>query len=788
MADFISSIKLNFIDNASPAIKQTRASFSGMKKDLKALGNSSGLVSVAADLSLVSGQVDRFASAILGAVEAPGELQASVEAAMSRVSTVINESNAIAGDVPKTLESIRKEAQVLASGIGPATLGLVEFENSAFSLISSGLSAEQAIAGVTQATLLAQAAGDETAVAVSTLAGVYNNFGDQLADPKVEMAALSDVIARTQQYFAFEDLKQFSDGLSNVAGAAIGFKVPFEQSAAIIGQLNSNMIVGSNAGTAMKSILSQLGNASARLGFDIAKTADGGVDLIATLENIGAAGISGASLTKAFGTEAGPAVGILTEKLLELKGGYDAVLDSSGATFSAAEKMTDNLVAKKEKLNNASQVFNSRIGAGANKIAGFGVEAKLAGMKILNWATGLPVVGESVAGLSGGVMALGGSVVRTAAGFLNMTSGLAASMIMFEKAGPLMGVMRSGLGVMAGGLKTVASGVLGMGKAALMAIPKLFGLAAAHWAVLWPIAAIVLGLAALAAGVIMVVRHWNKIKAFFVNLWEGIKNIFRAAIDWVIGILDNKFVQAALVVIAPFVGVPLAIIKNWDAIKNFFVNLWEGIKNIFRAAIDWVIGILDSKFVQAALVVIAPFVGVPLAIIKNWDAIKNFFVRLWEGIKNIFTAGIDWIRNKLANIPLVGGLFGDERGGLLGGRQGADAVNTMAAGMTDALPAAEEASFSLAKTVDQYMPHSDAKKGPLSRLTESGASMIETIRRGALRRRLDLSAPLGLENNRQGVVSGGDTIINIDALTVQSEDAEDIFRFVRMLKVAGGAA
>jgi len=48
-----------------------------------------------------------------------------------------SEGNAIAGDVPKTLETIRKEAQALAGGIGPAAL--VELENSVFSLVSSGL-------------------------------------------------------------------------------------------------------------------------------------------------------------------------------------------------------------------------------------------------------------------------------------------------------------------------------------------------------------------------------------------------------------------------------------------------------------------------------------------------------------------------------------------------------------------------------------------------------------------------------------------------------------------------
>ena len=733
MSDFISSIKINFVDGITAGARKAKESISGITESVQKIGNGSQSLSVATNLALVTGQLDRFSSGISAAVAVPGTLAASVESSMSRVSTVLDETNTIGGDVPGTLAAIKKKAQEMAGGIGPATLGMEEFNNSTFSLISSGLKAEQAIAGVTQATLLAQATGDSAAVAVSTLGGVYNNFGNKLSDSAAEMGKLSDIIARTHQYFAFENLEQFSTGLSNAAGAAIGFKVPFEQSAAVIGQLNSNMIVGANAGTAMKSILSQMGNASKRLGFEIAKTADGGVDLVATLQKIAAAGLSGAALTKAFGTEAGPAVGILTENLQALQGGYEAVSDSAGTTLAGAEKMTDNLLARQERLTNATQVFNERIGSGANFIAKAGVSAKLAGMRFLNWASSLPVVGEGLAGVSGALMAVGGAAVRGASGFLNFAGGIASSLVMLEKAGPIFGVLKKSVGVFGRGIRSAAVGVFNMGKAAIFAIPKLLTMAAAHWTLLGPILVILAGVAALAVGAVLMVKHWEKIKTFFVNLWEGIKNIFKTAIDWVISNLDNKFVQAALVVIAPIVGIPLAIIKNWDAIKNFFVNLWEG-------------------------------------------------------IKNIFTAGIDWIRNKLANIPLIGGLFGDKKGGLFGGRQGAAAVNTLAAGMNDALPAAEQAGLSVAKTVDQYMPHSNAKKGPLSRLTESGASMIETIRQGALRRRLDLSGPLGLRNDIQGAVSGGDTIINIENLTMQAEDAEDIFRFVRMLKVAGGVA
>ena len=310
-------------------------------------------------------------------------------------------------------------------------------------------------------------------------------------------------------------------------------------------------------------------------------------------------------------------------------------------------------------------------------------------------------------------------------------------------AGPallVLGGLSRGIGGVLSTAKTMApilgglaSGIRGVVSMAIKAIPSILSFAAANWAALAPVLAVIAGIGALVAVGVLVVKHWNKIKAFFVNLWEGIKNIFKTAIDWVISNLDNKFVQAALVVIAPIVGIPLAIIKNWDAIKNFFVNLWEG-------------------------------------------------------IKNIFTAGIDWIRNKLANIPLIGGLFGDKKGGLFGGRQDAAAVNTLTAGMNDALPAAEQAGLSVAKTVDQYMPHSNAKKGPLSRLTESGEALLETLREGALKKRLDLSNVLDSLGKSSGQAGSDSIVINIDNLTVQSDDAEDIFRFVRMLKVAGGAA
>jgi len=270
-----------------------------------------------------------------------------------------------------------------------------------------------------------------------------------------------------------------------------------------------------------------------------------------------------------------------------------------------------------------------------------------------------------------------------------------------------------------------------MAKKAIMAIPKLFTLAVAHWAVVGPILAIVAGLALLGAGVYLVIKHWDKI-------------------------------------------------------KNFFVRLWEGIKNVFSTAVDFVVGLLDSKLVQGALVVVAPFIGIPLAIIKNWDAIKEFFVNLWEGIKGIFSAGIEWVKNALTDIPLVGKaleLFGKDNKPKVG------VVDTLSAGAQAALPAAEKVGFQIANAIAEYFPRSDAKKGPLSKLTESGGALVDTLSQGAAKRRLNISSSLKLPAGRQDAGGPGQTtVINIDNLTVQSDDAEDIFSFVRMIRLAGGAA
>lgn len=79
--------------------------------------------------------------------------------------------------------------------------------------------------------------------------------------------------------------------------------------------------------------------------------------------------------------------------------------------------------------------------------------------------------------------------------------------------------------------------------------------------------------AALAAGVYTLIRHWDVVVEFFRNLWNSTVEIFSSAFesirDWV---MDTALVQG--------------MIESWEELRTFFTGLWDGITDAFAAAWD----------------------------------------------------------------------------------------------------------------------------------------------------------------------------------------------------------
>lgn len=151
---------------------------------------------------------------------------------------------------------------------------------------------------------------------------------------------------------------------------------------------------------------------------------------------------------------------------------------------------------------------------------------------------------------------------------------------------------------------SVVSTVMAVVNAVMMASP-----------VTWIVLAIVAAVAALVAIIVVCIKYWDEIKAavmnavnaifsafsnvaswinehvvqpianFFVNLWNGIVNIFKNVGNWFANI---------------FTGAWNGIKKAWSGVVNFFSGIWDGIKKVFNK-VGEVIGNAITNTVKKAV-------------------------------------------------------------------------------------------------------------------------------------------------------------------------------------------
>lgn len=105
-----------------------------------------------------------------------------------------------------------------------------------------------------------------------------------------------------------------------------------------------------------------------------------------------------------------------------------------------------------------------------------------------------------------------------------------------------------------------------------------------------------------------------------------------AAAGGVMAVLTGP-VGIVIAAIAALIAIGVLLYKNWDIIKAVTVAVWESIKNFFSGLWEGLKAFF-AKWGDELLIVIAPFIGIPLYIYKNWDAIKEKLSNIWNGIKD----------------------------------------------------------------------------------------------------------------------------------------------------------
>jgi tape measure domain-containing protein len=120
-----------------------------------------------------------------------------------------------------------------------------------------------------------------------------------------------------------------------------------------------------------------------------------------------------------------------------------------------------------------------------------------------------------------------------------------------------------------------------------------------------PLGAIVTGILILVGVIWWAVKNWEKVKKFFVGLWDGIKRGVTNGAKALWDFAKSPIGKALMAVFAPMFQLPTLIAQNWQGVTSFFAGIWKsiadgaaGVWNTitagFRAAFDFIISLWDK--------------------------------------------------------------------------------------------------------------------------------------------------------------------------------------------------
>jgi hypothetical protein len=157
---------------------------------------------------------------------------------------------------------------------------------------------------------------------------------------------------------------------------------------------------------------------------------------------------------------------------------------------------------------------------------------------------------------------------------------------------------------------------------------------------------IVLGVVALIAIIILLVKNWDTVWATIKSVaaaaweaiqavWDGILNGIKFVWNWI----KTNWPLLLAILTGPVGLAVLAIVKNWDTIKNAFSAAWNFIKQVWSGVAAWFGGVWNG--IKAAFATVKTwfgsiFSGAWSAIKSAFSGVSSFFKGIWNTIVDIF--------------------------------------------------------------------------------------------------------------------------------------------------------
>lgn len=177
---------------------------------------------------------------------------------------------------------------------------------------------------------------------------------------------------------------------------------------------------------------------------------------------------------------------------------------------------------------------------------------------------------------------------------------------------------------------------------------------------LGPIGLIIAAIAAVIAIVVLMVKHWDKVKEVAVKVWEAIVQAAQKAWELLKKGAELAFKAVTMHWRLMYMGIKAGIDwvmqigpKIWEGIKKggelafkFITSYWRAMYNGVKAGIDWVMQIGPKAWEGLKNAGKTAF-----EFIKNiWSGLKGFFKGLWDGIVTGFKAPFNFLINAVNSL------------------------------------------------------------------------------------------------------------------------------------------
>lgn len=172
-----------------------------------------------------------------------------------------------------------------------------------------------------------------------------------------------------------------------------------------------------------------------------------------------------------------------------------------------------------------------------------------------------------------------------------------------------------------------------------------------------PMTWIAVGIAAVIVGIVLLIRHWDKVKAVMGRVWNWTKSVFGVIGSW----FKARFNEA-------YTG----IVGAFGKVGSWFKGIWEGIKTVFASVGSWFGGIFTGAY-QA---IVNAFGAIGGWFRSNWESTKMVFSTVGTFFGNIFTGAYESIKTAFGGVK---DWFGSLWEGIKGGFTGF--INTMISGI-----------------------------------------------------------------------------------------------------------